>query len=113
MLMKKNKVDVIWGEATIASPARSSCRRRRSRNAAAAPPPKGALGRAPIRAKHIIIATGARPRVLPGIEPDGKLIWTYFEAMVPHGDAEIADRRRLGRDRHRVRLLLPHHGLPR
>ncbi|OJU50787.1 MAG: dihydrolipoyl dehydrogenase, partial [Mesorhizobium sp. 61-13] len=34
-------------------------------------------------AKHIIVATGARPRALPGIEPDGKLIWTYFEAMVP------------------------------
>ncbi|RVC97806.1 dihydrolipoyl dehydrogenase, partial [Mesorhizobium sp. M2A.F.Ca.ET.029.05.1.1] len=32
---------------------------------------------------HIILATGARPRALPGIEPDGKLIWTYFEAMVP------------------------------
>ncbi len=29
------------------------------------------------------MATGARPRVLPGIEPDGELIWTYFEAMVP------------------------------
>jgi dihydrolipoamide dehydrogenase len=34
-------------------------------------------------AKHIIVATGARPRALPGIEPDGKLIWTYFEAMKP------------------------------
>src|SRR5690606_907121 len=34
-------------------------------------------------AKHIIVATGARPRVLPGIEPDGQLIWTYFEAMAP------------------------------
>jgi dihydrolipoamide dehydrogenase len=34
-------------------------------------------------AKHIVIATGARPRALPGIEPDGKLIWTYFEAMKP------------------------------
>ncbi|RUU59297.1 dihydrolipoyl dehydrogenase, partial [Mesorhizobium sp. M7A.T.Ca.TU.009.01.1.1] len=34
-------------------------------------------------AKHIILATGARPRALPGIEPDGRLIWTYFEAMVP------------------------------
>ncbi|MFY9956152.1 dihydrolipoyl dehydrogenase, partial [Bradyrhizobium sp.] len=33
--------------------------------------------------KHIILATGARPRVLPGLEPDKKLIWTYFEAMVP------------------------------
>ena len=30
-----------------------------------------------------IIATGARPRVLPGLEPDKKLVWTYFEAMVP------------------------------
>jgi dihydrolipoamide dehydrogenase len=29
-----------------------------------------------------VIATGARPRALPGIEPDGKLVWTYFEAMV-------------------------------
>ena len=36
-----------------------------------------------IVAKHIIIATGARARVLPGLEPDGKLIWTYREAMVP------------------------------
>ena len=35
------------------------------------------------QAKHIIVATGARPRVLPGIEPDKKLVWTYFEAMVP------------------------------
>ena len=35
------------------------------------------------QAKHIIIATGARPRVLPGLEPDKKLVWTYFEAMVP------------------------------
>ncbi len=33
--------------------------------------------------KHIIIATGARARVLPGLEPDGKLIWTYREALVP------------------------------
>ena len=36
-----------------------------------------------ISGKHIIIATGARARVLPGLEPDGKLIWTYREAMVP------------------------------
>ncbi|WP_375660436.1 FAD-dependent oxidoreductase, partial [Bartonella sp. CL74QHWL] len=40
-------------------------------------------GEGTYQAKHIIIATGARPRVLPGIEPDGKLIWTYFEAMIP------------------------------
>jgi len=35
------------------------------------------------QAKHIILATGARPRVLPGLEPDKKLVWTYFEAMNP------------------------------
>ena len=46
-------------------------------------PPKGALGPGTYQAKHIIVATGARPRVLPGLEPDKKLIWTYFEAMVP------------------------------
>ena len=47
------------------------------------PIPKGTLGAGTYTAKHIIIATGARPRVLPGLEPDGKLVWTYFEAMVP------------------------------
>ncbi len=36
-----------------------------------------------LSAKHIVVATGARARVLPGLEPDGKLIWTYREAMVP------------------------------
>ena len=38
---------------------------------------------ADLTAKHIILATGARARALPGLEPDGKLIWTYKEAMVP------------------------------
>ena len=36
-----------------------------------------------LAAKHVIVATGARARVLPGIEPDKKLVWTYKEAMVP------------------------------
>ncbi|MEQ4938907.1 FAD-dependent oxidoreductase, partial [Proteus terrae] len=35
------------------------------------------------RADHVILATGARPRALPGIEPDGEHIWTYFEALQP------------------------------
>ncbi|MBH1930717.1 dihydrolipoyl dehydrogenase [Serratia rubidaea] len=35
------------------------------------------------RADHVILATGARPRTLPGIEPDGERIWTYFEALQP------------------------------
>src|SRR5579871_209632 len=38
---------------------------------------------ATLKAPHIILATGARARQLPGIEADGKLIWTYKEAMIP------------------------------
>jgi dihydrolipoamide dehydrogenase len=76
-LMKKNKVQVIWGEAAIEAPGKVAVQ------AAKSEAPKGALGPGSYQAKHIIIATGARPRVLPGIEPDGNLIWTYFEAMVP------------------------------
>jgi len=75
-LMKKNKVDVIWGKGTITAPGKVSVE-------AAENPPKGALGGGDYSAKHIIVATGARPRALPGLEPDGKLIWTYFEAMAP------------------------------
>src|SRR5207244_788919 len=76
-LMKKNKVAVIWGEAAIEAPGKVTVK------AAKSEAPKGALGAGSYQAKHIIIATGARPRVLPGLEPDQKLIWTYFEAMVP------------------------------
>ena len=36
-----------------------------------------------LTAAHVILATGARARVLPGLEPDGKLIWSYREALVP------------------------------
>ncbi len=36
-----------------------------------------------LSSKHIIVATGARARILPNLEPDGKLIWTYREAMTP------------------------------
>jgi dihydrolipoamide dehydrogenase len=83
-LLKKNKVDVIWGEATITKPG--EVRVAASKKPAMQPPnpvPKGILGAGTYLAKNIIVATGARPRVLPGIEPDGKFIWTYFEAMVP------------------------------
>src|ERR1700675_652003 len=76
-LMKKNKVTVIWGEAVIDAPGKVTVK------ATQAEAPKGALGPGSYQAKHIIIATGARPRVLPGLEPDKKLVWTYFEAMVP------------------------------
>ncbi|HET7911240.1 MAG TPA: dihydrolipoyl dehydrogenase, partial [Pseudolabrys sp.] len=76
-LMKKNKVSIIWGEASIDAPGKVTIKTSKSEA------PKGALGAGNYQAKHIIIATGARPRVLPGIEPDKKLVWTYFEAMVP------------------------------
>ncbi|MBB4076830.1 dihydrolipoamide dehydrogenase [Bartonella fuyuanensis] len=89
-LMKKNKIDIIWGEARLTKEAKgshpaeivvssSSKPVMRPQN----PIPKGTLAEGLYQAKHIVIATGARPRILPGIEPDGKLIWTYFEAMVP------------------------------
>ncbi|MBT3071109.1 dihydrolipoyl dehydrogenase [Rhodomicrobium sp. Az07] len=70
-LLKKHKVTVIDGTA-----------RMKSRGVVAV---AGKDGKplAEVEAKHIIIATGARARVLPGLEPDGKLVWTYKEAMVP------------------------------
>lgn len=67
-LMKKNKIAVIDGAAKITKPGEVKVEGK---------------GAGTYQAKHIIVATGARPRVLPGIEPDKKLIWTYFEAMVP------------------------------
>jgi dihydrolipoamide dehydrogenase len=89
-LMKKNKVDIIWGEAKISRAAKGSepgeivvSKPAKKPFEPQPPTPKNALGEGTYKAKHIILATGARPRVLPGIEPDGKLIWTYFEAMVP------------------------------
>ncbi|MFG1245287.1 dihydrolipoyl dehydrogenase [Xanthobacter flavus] len=75
-LLNKNKVDVIWGKATFTAPGKLTVE-------AAQNPPKNAKGGGDYAAKHIIVATGARPRALPGLEPDKKLIWTYFEAMVP------------------------------
>src|SRR6185369_16920757 len=76
-LMKKNKVTVIWGDASIDAPGKVTVKK------SAVEAPKGALGEGAYQAKHIIVATGARPRALPGLEPDKKLVWTYFEAMVP------------------------------
>ncbi|AMB45922.1 dihydrolipoyl dehydrogenase [Methylobacterium sp. AMS5] len=84
MLLKKNKVDVIWGEASIDSAAKGNEPGKVTvKETKRAEPPKGAKGAGTYSAKHIIVATGARPRVLPGIEPDKKQIWTYYEAMVP------------------------------
>src|SRR3978361_2343135 len=76
-LMKKNKITVIWGEAAIDAPGKVTVKK------SAVEAPKGALGEGAYQAQHIILATGARPRVLPGLEPDKKLIRTYLEARGP------------------------------
>ncbi|MGH6814735.1 MAG: dihydrolipoyl dehydrogenase [Hyphomicrobiaceae bacterium] len=83
-LLKKNKVAVVWGEAVIDRPGHVTVRAPKKAPAGSPQPaPKDATGPGTYQAKHIIVATGARPRVLPGLEPDGKLVWTYVEAMVP------------------------------
>ncbi|CAD7046265.1 dihydrolipoyl dehydrogenase [Pseudorhizobium endolithicum] len=83
-LFKKNKVDIIWGEAKITKPGEVVVGKvTKPIVQPQGPVPKNTLGEGTYTAKHIIVATGARPRALPGIEPDGKLIWTYFEAMKP------------------------------
>ena len=69
-LMKKHKITVFDGEGRLAGPGKLAVRK----NGAAV---------ADLTAKHIILATGARARTLPGLEPDGKLVWTYKEAMIP------------------------------
>ena len=69
-LLKKNKVTVFDGEAKLAGKGRLSVS-------------KAGAAVASLAAKHIILATGARARTIPGIEPDGKLVWTYKEALVP------------------------------
>jgi dihydrolipoamide dehydrogenase len=73
-LMKKNKVTVFDGEGKLAGTSDSL--RKVSVT-------KGGKPVADLAAKHIILATGARARALPGLEPDGKLVWTYKEAMIP------------------------------
>ena len=69
-LLRKNKVTVFDGAGRLAGPGKLTV-------------DKGGNRVAELSAKHIILATGARARTLPGLEPDGKLIWTYREAMVP------------------------------
>jgi dihydrolipoamide dehydrogenase len=69
-LMRKNKVTVVMGEGKLAGKGKLAVT-------------KDGKPVADIEAKHIILATGARARSLPGLEPDGKLVWTYKEAMIP------------------------------
>jgi dihydrolipoamide dehydrogenase len=69
-LMKKNKITVIEGSATLAGGGKLDVA-------------KDGKAVGTVAGKNIILATGARARALPGLEPDGKLVWTYKEAMIP------------------------------
>lgn len=83
-LAKKNRIDVIFGEARLVAPGKVRVDASSKAPVAPQPPkPAGALGAGDYEASNIIIATGARPRVLPGLEPDGQSVWTYFEALKP------------------------------
>lgn len=68
-LLKKNKVEVIMGEGKLINKSTIAVTIDGKTNN--------------INAKNIILATGARARIMPGFEPDGKYIWTYKEAMTP------------------------------
>jgi len=69
-LLKKNKVEVVMGTATLTGPLAVSVTTDKGTEA--------------LRArKAVILATGARARELPGLEADGDLVWTYRHALVP------------------------------
>lgn len=68
-LLKKNKVTVIMGEASV--PAKGTVTVKTDK------------GVQELTAKNIILATGARARELPGLEGDGDLVWTYKTALTP------------------------------
>ena len=69
-LLRKNKVTVIDGHGRLAAKGRLGVE-------------KDGRPVAELAAEHIVLATGARARALPGLEPDGERVWTYKEAMVP------------------------------
>jgi dihydrolipoamide dehydrogenase len=69
-LLKKNKVTVLDGKGKLAGSGKLEVALNKG-------------GKETLTAKHIILATGARARQLPGLESDGKLVWSYKEAMVP------------------------------
>ena len=69
-LLRKNKVTVFDGHGRLAGKGRLAVT-------------KDSNPVAELAAEHIVLATGARARSLPGLEPDGERVWTYKEAMVP------------------------------
>ncbi len=73
-LMKKNKIAVIEGEGRLEKGAGAPLVKVKTKD-----------GEDTVKAKHVILATGARARTIPqaGLEPDGKFVWTAKEAMIP------------------------------
>ncbi len=73
-LMKKNKIQVIAGTARLEKGSPAPLVKVKTKD-----------GEDTVKAKHVILATGARARTIPqaGLEPDGKFVWTAKEAMVP------------------------------
>ena len=69
-LLRKNQVIVFDGHGRLAGKGRLAVE-------------KNGQPVAELTAEHIVLATGARARSLPGLEPDGDRVWTYKEAMVP------------------------------
>ncbi len=69
MLLKKNKVTVFNGSGSLLGGGKVEVKDNETVTT--------------LQGKHIIIATGARARIIPGFEPDGKYIWTYKEALIP------------------------------
>ncbi|MEA2756402.1 MAG: dihydrolipoamide dehydrogenase [Aliidongia sp.] len=73
-LLKKNKVTVFDGAGRLDGVAAGARKVKIEKDGKPV---------ADLTAKNVILATGARARIAPGLEPDGKLIWSYKEAMVP------------------------------
>ncbi|MBX5471644.1 MAG: dihydrolipoyl dehydrogenase [Acetobacteraceae bacterium] len=70
-LLRKNKVTVFFGHGRLNGKGTLEVAKN------------GDGATTALKAPHIVLATGARARQLPGLEADGKFIWTYREAMVP------------------------------
>ena len=68
-LLKKNKVTVIAGEARLTAPGTLTVKTEKGEEA--------------VEGRAIVLATGARARDLPGLEADGKRVWSYRHALVP------------------------------
>ena len=74
-LLRKNKVAVHMGEASLVAPNAVAVR-------------AGEAAAEQLEAPNIILAPGARARELPGLEADGRLVWNYRHALAPEAVPE-------------------------